>query len=418
MTQQARRNRRRSIRNFLQANYAYVFLYDFIFGYAIYTAYMSLQGLSTTTIGLLLAVWSASAIVFELPSGALSDRFDRRVLLVLSPLLKATCFVMWALADQTVWMYAAGFVMWSLGESLMSGTKEAVFFEHIHRARLSRNYDKLMGRDRAFYEAGAWSGMFIGGFIAALSMPLSLWLSVIPLVSASLVALRLIDTRKDLDAGGSEETDTPTPYLQNFWNAAHEFRSRPRLRSLTLYLALGVTVIWVVEEFDQLVYLAVDLPIWAFGVVGAGLGVVRVTLTLNAHRLRAVPGLFVVAPALSGLLFILVGAGETLIVLVPLLLASAALAPAEVLADADFQKSMEGRSRATTTSAMNVCIELVAVVMLAVMGWLIESVSVLTAYQICGVYLVLFSGWTWWQSRRRLWGSNDGLRYDSERNPE
>lgn len=389
---------------FLRANYLYAFLYEFMFGYAIYTAYMSLQGLSATTIGLLLAVWSASAIIFELPSGALSDRFNRRVLLIVSPLLKAACFIFLAMADQRVWMYAAGFVMWSLAESLKSGTKDAVFYEHIHRIGLGRTYDKRMGQDKAFTEAGAWSGLFLGGFVAAYSMPLSLWLSVVPLLLASVVAFWLTDVRTSSQGDGTPESPETAsiPYMQNFRNAAQEFRMRPRVRALTIYLCFGITVLWVVEEFSQLVYLVVELPIWAFGAVGAGLGVMRVLLTLNAYRLRSLPHLFVFAPLGAGFLFVLMGVSESLIALVPMILAAAVLAPAEVLAEADFQKEMEGKSRATTTSALNVCIELVAVVMLAAMGWVIERVGVLTAYQISGVYLLFFAAWLAWQKRRSL----------------
>lgn len=64
------------LRRTLRTYYTYVFLYDFIFGYAIYTAYFSLQGLSAAIIGVILAVWSVRGLIFEIPSGALSDSFD------------------------------------------------------------------------------------------------------------------------------------------------------------------------------------------------------------------------------------------------------------------------------------------------------------------------------------------------------
>ena len=97
---------------------AYIFLGELTFAYAIYTAYFSLQGLSAATIGILLAVWSASTVVFELPSGALSDRFNRRTLLILSPLFKGACFIAWVLADGTVWLYGLGFMFWALSYAL------------------------------------------------------------------------------------------------------------------------------------------------------------------------------------------------------------------------------------------------------------------------------------------------------------
>ena len=86
----------RSFGAFMWAYLGYVFLFDFMLAYAIYTALFQLEGLSVVEIGALLAFWSASAIVLELPSGALSDRFDRRALLVAAPLLKALTFITWA----------------------------------------------------------------------------------------------------------------------------------------------------------------------------------------------------------------------------------------------------------------------------------------------------------------------------------
>ena len=77
-----------NLQRFLNRYYAYLFLFDAMLCYAVYTALFELRGLSFTQIGALLAFWSLSAIVLELPSGALSDRFDRRWLLVAAPLAK------------------------------------------------------------------------------------------------------------------------------------------------------------------------------------------------------------------------------------------------------------------------------------------------------------------------------------------
>ncbi len=109
------------LRRFLGVYYAYRFLFDFMLAYAIYTALFELEGLSVSEIGVLLAFWSASAIVLEMPSGALSDHFDRRVLLVAAPLAKALTFVCWAVAAGNFWLYGLGFLFWSLGQALYSG---------------------------------------------------------------------------------------------------------------------------------------------------------------------------------------------------------------------------------------------------------------------------------------------------------
>ena len=227
-------------------------------------------------------------------------------------------------------------------------------FEHVHAARFGRVYEKVIGRDRAFQEAGAWSGLVLGGFIAFVNMELAIWMSVVPLIMASVVALRLTDAR---DVQTEDHAKERPSYLQNFVNAAHEFRHRPRLRFLALYMALGVNLLWVYEEFYQLFFLAVSLPIWAFGLVGVWIGVIRIVLSLQAHRLKAFGPLGYVAPAVAGVLLVSAGVDNALWVLIPFLNFFAVMAPAEILVTASFQKSMGGESRATTTSAASVLIE-------------------------------------------------------------
>lgn len=89
-------------KRFLNAYYAYSFLFDFILCYAIYTAYFELNGLSYFQIGALLAFWSGSALVLEIFTGALSDWLDRRWLLIAAPLFKILTFVCWGMADGNV----------------------------------------------------------------------------------------------------------------------------------------------------------------------------------------------------------------------------------------------------------------------------------------------------------------------------
>jgi MFS family permease len=139
---------------FLRAYYAYVFLFDFMLCYAVYTALFQLRGLSVSEIGVLLAFWSASAIVLELPSGALSDHFDRRWLLAAAPLVKALTFVCWGFADGNFWLYGLGFLFWSAGQALYSGTKEALLYERMEAAGRASDYDQAVGRDSAAESIG------------------------------------------------------------------------------------------------------------------------------------------------------------------------------------------------------------------------------------------------------------------------
>ncbi|KRA42597.1 MFS transporter [Devosia sp. Root635] len=385
-----------NLRRFLGVYYAYLFLFDFILCYAIYTALFELRGLGFTQIGALLAFWSFSAIVLELPSGALSDRFDRRWLLVAAPLAKLLTFVCWGLADGNVWLYGLGFLCWSVGQALMSGTGEALVYERLEAEDRTADYDKVNGRATAAESLGIAAGTLLGGFVAAANgMELTVWLSIPPLLLCALLALSLRDSRQAPEA----EEEVRPGYMENFRIAFREFRTLPELRFVTLYIAVGLILFEVLEEFDQLYYLAVGLPIWLFGVVGAAvLGAVALASTL-AHRLARHPALAWALPLAGGLLLLAASFGTHPAYVLVLDLAYLLVVPATVLSEARFQRLIEGRSRATTTSALAMAQNVTGILITFGFGILAEYVGILPGYGWAGLLMLPVAAWVWQAQR-------------------
>jgi MFS family permease len=386
-----------SLRRFLAAYYGYVFLFDFILCYAIYTALFRLEGLSLVEIGILIAFWSASAVVLELPTGALSDWLDRRVLLVIAPLVKALCFVCWALAAGNFWLYGLGFLFWSAGQALHSGTREASLYERLQADGLAAEFDKVLGRAWAAESLGIAAGLLFGGFVAAMSFDLSVWLSIPPLVAAALLAVALPDTRR---AHRTEPDPDDPGYFENFRIAFNEFRTIPSLRFVTLYVSVGLILFEILEEFDQIYYLAVSLPIWLFGLVGA-VGLAADALgSIYAHRLAHIRALAWLLPLTGGLLLVASSFADAPAYVIVLELAYIVVVPAAVLAEARFQQLMEGRSRATTTSALVVAQNISGVAITFAFGALAEFVGILPAYGWAGLVMVPVAIWVFWRQRQ------------------
>ena len=67
--------------NFLKKIYLYSFLNGFNLIFPIFTLLFSKHGLNTVEISLLIAIWSVTTIVFEVPAGVLADKYSRRNLL-------------------------------------------------------------------------------------------------------------------------------------------------------------------------------------------------------------------------------------------------------------------------------------------------------------------------------------------------
>ena len=112
--------------------------------YAVYSLLFADHGISASHISLLLIIWSATSFVFEVPSGAWADTFDRRRLLVVSAVVYAAGFATWMIW-QTFPGFALGFVLWGLSSSLMSGTFESLVYDELVSAAPSDAYPSLIG---------------------------------------------------------------------------------------------------------------------------------------------------------------------------------------------------------------------------------------------------------------------------------
>lgn len=383
---------------FLRVYYAYVFLFDFIFAYAVYTALFSLEGLSTSQIGVLLAFWSASAIVLEMPSGALSDHFDRRVLLVLAPLAKAGTFVLWGIAGGDFWLYGAGFLFWSLGQAMQSGSREALLYERMAAEGRTDEFDKVLGRDNAAEGLGIGLGTLFGGFVAYQGFEWAIWLSIPPLLVSSALAFWLEDVRRK--GLTEDEGDAGGGYFVHFKHAWDEFRDRAELRFVTTYIATGLLVFQVLEEFDQLYFLAVSLPVWAWGIVVAGVEAVYALMSIHAYRLARRPWLAWVLPGAGGVLLVAASQGPTAPYVLLLAAAYIVVAPVTVLAEARFQRIMEGKSRATTTSALVMAENVVGIVATLGFGFLADWLGILPSYGWAGLVMAPFVLWVILRQRR------------------
>lgn len=383
---------------FLGIYYAYAFLFDFMFAYAVYAALFALEGLSIGQIGILLAFWSAAAIVLEMPSGALSDHFDRRVLLVLAPLAKAGTFVLWGFADGNFWIYGAGFLFWSLGQAMQSGSREALLFERMEADGRRAEFDKVLGRDNAAEGLGIGLGTLFGGFVAYFDFSWAIWMSIPPLLLASLLAFWLHDVRRA--DGAQAEDESEGGYLSHFADAWREFSRHAELRFITTYIAAGLIVFELLEEFDEIYFLAVSLPVWMWGIVAAGIEAIYALSSVHAHRLAGRPWMAWALPLLGGALLVLCSIGQGPEFVIPLAAAYVVVAPVTVLAEARFQRVMEGKSRATTTSALVMAENVVGIVATLAFGFLAEWVGILPAYGWAGLAMLPLAMWVIWRQRR------------------
>ncbi|MDQ3627540.1 MAG: MFS transporter [Actinomycetota bacterium] len=217
---------------------------DLIPLYAVYSLLFQDHGLSMGQISSLLVIWSLTAFVTELPSGALADAVSRRGLLVLSSVLYAVGFSLWT-AVPSYSAFAAGFVLWGVSGSLMSGTFEALLYDQLAAQRATESYPRLMGWANSLAMVAETLGTLLAAPLFALGgYALVGWASVGLAVLQALLALCLPGAPPVAEA---DETVEAVPvvhagfahrYTAMLRSGVHEVAAHRPLRHLVLIASL------------------------------------------------------------------------------------------------------------------------------------------------------------------------------------
>lgn len=331
---------------------------------------------------MLFGVWSAVAVVAEVPTGALADRFSRRACLSAAGFLQATAYACWVLAPGFPG-FAAGFVLWGVGGTLTSGAMEALLYDAMAAVGEEDGFTAALGRISA---AGLVAGIPAAA-AAMILLPLGGyaavgWVSVAVCLAGAGLAARLPEPPRT----GDEDEDEEEGYLDTLRAGLREVRDSRPVRRAVLALAL-VSGLDAVEEYFALLTSAWGIPpgatpaaLLAVSLAGAAgawwsqrLGPGRTTTAL---LLAVAAGLLAATAVIgrpAGLLALVAYYAVYRLVL--------------VVVSARLQREITGASRATVTSAAALAEEIP--VYAVYLAWTFGGV-LLTSALVAAVSLVLW----------------------------
>lgn len=352
---------------FTRAWYAQEALRELVLIYPVYAIMMGRLGVTPLELAVLLGVWSATALAFEVPTGTLADRLPRRWILIAGQGLKAACFLLWWLMP-SFGGFLAGFVAWGIGGSLRSGAAEALLHDRLRELGRADLFVQVYGRGEAAGAAAVTLAMALGGWAATRGYTLPLVLSAAAPIAAALVTLLAIDEPAPSSVRARNES-----YLATLRAGLGEIRASADLRVPMLFLCTAGLVYEVGEEYFGPLLEEVGFSLAAIGLIGAATNLARATGALTAERLgietlRGVAGLY----AAAALLLAAAALASGWLAMVALVLFVAAAAAGKVLLQGRLQYAIEGHARATITSVAGFGQELAGVPLLLVLGALAQ----------------------------------------------
>ena len=337
--------------------------------YAVYSLLFADHGISASHISLLLILWSATSFVFEVPSGAWADSFDRRHLLVVSAFVYAAGFATW-MTWQTFSGFALGFVLWGLSSSLMSGTFESLVYDELVVRDATDAYPTLIGwAHSTAMVANLVATLLAAPLLAVGGYPLVGWASVAICGGQALLAATLPVSdrarRPTHDSPLAETERATSRYVAMLRAGLAESRHHPDVRRVLL-LAAAMVGLTAYDEYFPLVARAhgvttADIPLLiAITVAGQAVGTALVgrTARLTARAVGGVLAVGAVLVSLGALVtpyagFVAIGVGYGL------------LNNAMLVGETRLQDTITGPARATVTSVLGFLEEVVALLVYA-----------------------------------------------------
>ena len=363
--------------------YAQSLLRELVLIYPTAAIMMQHQGIPAVSLSVLFMIWSGASVLLEVPTGVLADRVSRRNLLVLSGAVKGFAFVIWWLAP-VFWGFAAGFIVWSLGSALRSGTAEAFLHDTLaYQGRLA-DFERIYGWGHAVGTAGVAAALLLGGWMAEGGYQWPLLLSVAAPWAASLlifVGLREPPRSAPAQAGS---------FLGTLRDGLDEVRGRRLAGLVVAMIALLPTVYDVLEEYVGPLLDELDFSLTGVGLAYGLAFVIRAVSMAGAYRL-GVPSLSrLCALFVAGGVVLSVGAAAGGITAVFGLCGYFALSGiADVLLRSRLQRFIRGHARATITSFAGLLQEVFSLVLYLGIGMAAQGFGWQPAVAGAGLWLML-----------------------------
>lgn len=319
------------------------FFFDLIFIYAVEKLFFLSRGIDLTQIGILLFLWSAMSLLFEVPTGVLADHWSRRKMLILSGLFYSVCYVIWIFSN-SFGLFLFGFMFRTLGSTFASGTLQAYLFDFLKIHNKTDDFERILGRGNALRTLGIGTAVAFGGFMSEISYNIPLIASAISILTISAIAIVWPEIKPSTPTG--EES-----YWHFLKNSVNTVRRSKLLLRIVLYSAIVLAVFANLEEYNDVYLNFLGYPNAIIGIIFTVATVGQSIASIYAHKFKNHAWTVLNGIALSGgVILILAAFVKHPLMAVAILLLGIMLEFSNVLNEGAIQREIEPHQRATIAS--------------------------------------------------------------------
>ena len=202
-------------------------------------------GLSLVQFAFFQSIFLFSQLVSEVPSGILGDRFSKKkivllglVLLSITPLLTLSSILL--MKDYVI---LGAFILEGVGNALLSGADDALFFESLRSEGKEESYGKIRGKLQLISALTLGIATFIGGGLYSITRYLPYFIQSFTLIGSMIIIISIPDNQKhaieDLNQNG-------VPTFKELFSVFHRLLKSTKILFMFAFTTVIVSAINVV----------------------------------------------------------------------------------------------------------------------------------------------------------------------------
>jgi MFS family permease len=361
--------------------YFYKFLTDFWVIVPILVPFYKSNGMTAARILTIQAAFSISQLLFEIPSGYLSDVIGRKKTLIL-----AAVFMLLGLC---IYVFSSSFSLFIIAEvilgiagALRSGTDSAFLYDHLKSINDEHLYMKCEGHAEFWSRTGNAVSSIAGGILGAYStLKLPFYVNLLSGILMIIIGISLKEPPRDSKPSGNAFRNIVTVGCHSITNKTV---LSPMLQ-LGIMFSTGVTAIW--GYF--LLYSHFEIPLVWHGILFAVMQLFSAFAARHGNRFERYTGknsttVFLFFP---GIIFLSIGFAGNILIILPLIMMHAVIwGMSTPLLLEKIQKQTTSDVRATTLSFGSMIGRIVAITIGPLFGYVVDRWSPGAAFISIGIF--------------------------------
>jgi MFS family permease len=224
----------------------------------VYTVIINDEFQSPLILSTLLAVWSLTVVILEIPSGALADYWNKKHVALIGQASKVITCLIWFLF-RSYPAFLIGFIFWGIQESFCSGSVDALLYEETARQGDESSYERYYSRCYRLTTIAVTASIFFGAYLYRVKPPLVFIISIVTSATAFAftIFLPVRPTAKD--------ERKKQGYFRIIRDAFAQARGNPLILRLFIFSIGYLTVFGVIEEYVPVFIQSLDQSPMLFG---------------------------------------------------------------------------------------------------------------------------------------------------------